>query len=169
MCCGVLARARTRLSSVYPLGDRSRREFLVDEEVSNFEIDGEGLASSRRRRTHGTLFVRAIVVRRTRRTRLTTSLGNVVPIVEEEGYSYLVRLLLVSRGSPIAPLALARCCWRSRATLDNFLGFRDHENHSLARSATRFWARNLLNRGDIAVRRTANGLGESFFVFLLDN
>jgi hypothetical protein len=28
---------------------------------------------------------------------------------------------------------------------------------------------NILNRGDIAVRRTANGLGESFFVFLLDN
>ena len=27
----------------------------------------------------------------------------------------------------------------------------------------------ILNRGDIAVRRTANGLGESFFVFLLDN
>ena len=152
MCCGVLARARTRLSSVYPLGDRSRREFLVDEEVSNFEIDGEGLASSRRRRTHGTLFVRAIVVRRTRRTRLTTSLGNVVPIVEEEGYPYLVRLLVVSRGSPIAPLALARCCWRSRANLDNFLGFQ-HENHTLARSATRFWARNLLIEEDFTVWR----------------
>jgi hypothetical protein len=27
----------------------------------------------------------------------------------------------------------------------------------------------ILNRGDIAVQRTANGLGESFFVFLLDN
>ena len=27
----------------------------------------------------------------------------------------------------------------------------------------------VLKRGDIAVRRTANGLGESFFVFLLDN
>jgi hypothetical protein len=27
----------------------------------------------------------------------------------------------------------------------------------------------VLNRGDIAVRRTVNGLGESFFVFLLDN
>jgi len=115
----------TRLASDYPRGDRS---YLVDEEVSNFEIDGEGLASSRRRRTHGTLSVRAIVVRRTRRTRrtprLTTSLGTFVPIVEEEGYSYLVRLLVVSRGSPIAPLALARCCWRSRANLDNFLGFR---------------------------------------------
>jgi hypothetical protein len=153
VCCGVLARARTRLSSVYPLGDRSRREFLVDEEVSNFEIDGEGLASSRRRRTHGTLFVRAIVVRRTRRTpRLTTSLGNVVPNVEEEGYSYLVRLLVVSRGSPIAPLALARCCWRSRANLDNFLGFQ-HENHTLARSATRSWARNLLIEEDFTVWR----------------
>ena len=115
----------TRLASDYPRGDRS---YLVDEEVSNFEIDGEGLASSRRRRTHGTLSVRAIVVRRTRRTRrtprLTTSLGNFIPVVEEEGYSYLVRLLVVSRGSPIAPLALARCCWRSRANLDNFLGFR---------------------------------------------
>ena len=108
--------------SEYPRGDRS---YLVNEEVSNFEIDGEGLASSRRRRTHGTLGVRAIVVRRTRRTpRLTTSLGNFIPVVEEEGYSYLVRLLVVSRGSPIAPLALARCCWRSRANLDNFLGFR---------------------------------------------
>ncbi len=111
--------------SEYPRGDRS---YLVDEEVSNFEINGEGLASSRRRRTHGTLCVRAIVVRRTRRTRrtprLTASLGNFVPIVEEEGYSYLIRLLVVSRGSPIAPLALARCCWRSRANLDNFLGFR---------------------------------------------
>ena len=48
----------TRLVSEYPRGNRLRREFLVDEEVSNFEIDGEGLASSRRRRTHGTLFVR---------------------------------------------------------------------------------------------------------------
>ena len=140
----------------YPRGDRSRREFLVDEEVSNFEIDGEGLASSRRCRTHGTLFVRAIVVRRTRRTRrtprLTTRLGNFVPIVEEEGYSYLVRLLVVSRGSPIAPLALACCCWRSRANLDNFLGFQ-HKNHTLARSATRCWARNLLIDEDFTVWR----------------
>ena len=118
----VLVRTRTRLVSEYPRGDRS---YFVDEEVSNFEIDGERLASSRRRRTHGTLSVHAIVVRRTRRTpRLMTSLGNIVPFVEEEGYPYLVRLLVVSRGSPIAPLALARCCWRSRANLDNFLGFR---------------------------------------------
>ena len=103
----VLVRTRTRLVSEYPRGDRS---YFVDEEVSNFEIDGERLASSRRRRTNGTLFVRAVVVRRTRRTRrtprLTTSLGNVVPFVEEEGYPYLVRLLVVSRRSP---LALARC------------------------------------------------------------
>ena len=100
----VLVRTRTRLVSEYPLGDCS---YFVDEEVSNFEIDGERLASSRRRRTHGTLFVHAIVVRRTRRTpRLMTSLGNIVPFVEEEGYPYLVRLLVVSRRSP---LALARC------------------------------------------------------------
>jgi hypothetical protein len=93
--------------SVYPCGDRSRGQFFVDEEVLNFEIDSERLASFCRRRAHGTLFVPAIVARRT--PRLMTSLGNDVPLVDEKGYPYLVRrieLLVVSRRSP---LALARC------------------------------------------------------------
>jgi hypothetical protein len=134
LLCAAYSRARTRLTSVYPRGDCSRRQYFVDKEVLNFEIDGERLASSRRRRTHGTLTVHAIVVRRTRRTpRLTTSLGNVIPFVKEEGYPYLVRLLVVSRRSLIAPLALACCCWRSRANLDNFLGFRPRKPHSRAK------------------------------------
>ena len=93
----VSVRTRTRLVSVYPRGDRSRGQFFFDEEVLNFEIDSERLASSCRCRAHGTLVVPAIVARRT--------------LVNEEGYSYLARrieLLVVSRRSP---LALERC-WR---------------------------------------------------------
>jgi hypothetical protein len=105
--CVVVVRARTRLMSVYPCGDRSRGQFFVDEEVLNFEIDSEHLASSCRCRAHGTLVVPAIVARRT--PRLMTSLGNDALLVDEEGYPYLVRrieLLVVSRRSP---LALERC------------------------------------------------------------
>jgi hypothetical protein len=106
-CWCVFVRTRTRLMSVYPRGDRSRGQFFVDEEVLNFEIDSEHLASSCRCRAHGTLVVPAIVARRT--PRLMTSLGNDVPLVDEEGYPYLVRiieLLVVSRRSL---LALERC------------------------------------------------------------
>ena len=105
----VSVRTRTRLVSVYPRGDRSRGQFFFDKEVLNFEIDSERLASSCRCRAHGTLVVPAIVARRT--PRLNTSLGNDAPLVDEEGYPYLVQrieLLVVSRRSP---LALERC-WR---------------------------------------------------------
>ncbi len=105
----VSVRTRTRLVSVYPRGDRSRGQFFFDEEVLNFEIDSERLASSCRCRAHGTLVVPAIVARRT--PRLNTSSGNDAPLVDEEGYPYLVRrieLLVVLRRSP---LALERC-WR---------------------------------------------------------
>jgi hypothetical protein len=107
--CDALVRVRTRRLSKYPRGDRSRGQFFVDEEVVNFEVDCERLESSCRNRAHGTLVVPAIVARRT--PRLITSLGNDVPLVDEEGYPYLVRkieLLVVSRRSP---LALERC-WR---------------------------------------------------------
>jgi hypothetical protein len=90
----VLVRARSRLLSVYPRGDRSRSQFFVNEGVSNEgvsngEIDSERLASSCRGRAHGTLVVPAIAARRT--PRLLTSLGNDVPLVDEEGYPYLIR------------------------------------------------------------------------------
>jgi hypothetical protein len=88
-CRRALVRARLRLPSVYPCGDRSRSQFFVDEGVSNGEIDSERLASSCRGRAHGTLVVPAIAARRT--PRLLTSLGNDVPLVDEEGYPYLVR------------------------------------------------------------------------------
>jgi hypothetical protein len=108
--CDALVRVRTRLPSEYPRGDRSRSQFFVDEEVVNFEVDSERLESSCRDRAHGTLVVPAIVARR-RTPRLMTSLRNDAPLVDEEGYPYLVRkieLLVVSRRSP---LALERC-WR---------------------------------------------------------
>ena len=108
-CWCVFVRTRTRLVSVYPRGDRSRGQFFVDEEVLNFEVDSERLASSCRCRAHGTLVVPAIVARRT--PRLLTSSGNDVPLVDEESYPHLTRrieLLVVSRRSP---LALERC-WR---------------------------------------------------------
>ena len=108
--CVVVVRTRTRLMSVYPRGDRSHGQFFVDEEVMNFEVNCERLESSCRDRAHGTLVVPAIVARR-RTPRLMTSLRNDAPLVDEEGYPYLVRkieLLVVSRRSP---LALERC-WR---------------------------------------------------------
>jgi hypothetical protein len=90
-CSCVLVRTRTRLLSVYPRGDRSRSQFFVDEGVSNGVIDSERLTSSCCGRAHGTLLVPAIVSRRTRQTpRLMTSLGNDFPLVDEEGYPYLV-------------------------------------------------------------------------------
>jgi hypothetical protein len=52
-------------------------------------MDSERLASSCRGRAHGTLVVPAIAARRT--PRLLTSLGNDVPLVDEEGYPYLVQ------------------------------------------------------------------------------
>ncbi len=60
---------------------------------------------------------------------------------------------------------------RKRANLDNFQCFQSHESRPLVlrEALPDFGLDNLLNRGDIAVGRTANGLGESFFVFLLDN
>ena len=88
-CWCVLVRTRTRLLSVYPRGDRSRSQFFVDEGVSNGEINSERLASSCSGRAHGTLVVPAIAARRT--PPLLTSLGNDVPLVDEEGYPYLVR------------------------------------------------------------------------------
>jgi len=88
-CRRALGRARLRLPSVYPRGDRSRSQFFVDEGVSNGEIDSERLASSCRGRAHGTLVVPAIAARRT--PRLLTSLGDDVPLMDEEGYPYLVR------------------------------------------------------------------------------
>jgi hypothetical protein len=87
-CRRALVRARLRLPSEYPRGDRSRSQFFVDEGVSNGEIDSERLASSCRGRAHGTLVVPAIAARRT--PRLLTSLGNDFPLVDEEGYPYLV-------------------------------------------------------------------------------
>jgi hypothetical protein len=87
-CWRVHVRARTRLPSDYPLGDRSQSQFFVDEGVSSGEIDSERLASSCRGWAHGTLVVPAIVARRT--PRLLTSLGNDVPLVDEEVYPYLV-------------------------------------------------------------------------------
>ena len=107
-CWCVFIRTRTRLVSVYPRGDRLRGQFFVNEEVLNFEVDSERLASSCRCRAHGTLVVPAIVVAR-RIPRLMRNLGNDVPLVNKEGYPYLVRrieLLVVSR---VSPLALARC------------------------------------------------------------
>jgi hypothetical protein len=88
-CRRALVRARLRLSSIYPRGDRSQSQFFVDEGVSNGEIDRERLGSSCRGRAHSTLVVPAIVARRT--PRLLASLGNDVPLVDEEGYPYLVR------------------------------------------------------------------------------
>ena len=87
-CWCVLVRARTRLLSVYPCGDHSRNHFFVDEGVSNGEIDSECLTSSCRGRAHGTLVVPAIAARWT--PPLLTSLGNDVPLINEEGYPYLV-------------------------------------------------------------------------------
>ena len=55
-----LVRARTRLPSVYPLGDRSRSQFFVDEGVASGEVDegeSECLASSCRGWAHGALLV----------------------------------------------------------------------------------------------------------------
>ncbi len=75
--------------SVYPRWDHLRGQFFVNEEVLNFEIDSERLASSCRGRAHGTLVVPAIAARRT--PRLMTSLGNDAPLVDEEGYPYLVQ------------------------------------------------------------------------------
>ena len=74
--------------SVYPRGDRSRGQFFVDEEVLNFLIDSERLASSCRCRAHGTLVVPAIVARRT--PRLMTSLRNYVLLVDKEGYPLMI-------------------------------------------------------------------------------
>ncbi len=88
-CWCMFVRTRTRLPSVYPRGDRSRSQFFVDEGVSNSKIDSEHLASSCRGWAHSTLVVPAIAARRT--PRLLTSLGNDVPLVDEEGYPYLVR------------------------------------------------------------------------------
>ena len=106
-CRRALVRARLRLPSEYPRGDRSRSQFFVNERVANGEIDSERLASSCRGRAHGTLVVPAIAARWA--PRLLMSLGNDIPLVDEEGYPYLVlELLVVSRRSP---LALARC-WR---------------------------------------------------------
>ncbi len=145
--------------SVYPRGDRSRSQFFVDEEVLNFVIDSERLASSCRCWAHGTLVVPAIVAWRT--PRLMTSLGNNVPLVDEEGYPYLVRiieLLVVLRRSP---LALARCRRRSRANLDNFLGFRPRK--PLSREALPNFGLATSYLEGFCRLRTANGLGESFF------
>jgi hypothetical protein len=88
-CWCVFVCTRTQLMSVYPRGDRLRGQFFVDEEVLNFKIDSERLASSCRDRAHGTLVVPAIAARRT--PRLMTSLGNDAPLVDEEGYPYLIR------------------------------------------------------------------------------
>jgi hypothetical protein len=88
-CRRALVRARLWLPSKYPRGDRSQSQFFVDEGVSNGEIDSERLASSCRGRAHGTLVVPAIAARRT--PRLLTILGNGFPLVDEEGYPYLVR------------------------------------------------------------------------------
>jgi hypothetical protein len=88
-CRRALVRACLRLPSVYPCGDPSQSQFFVEEGVSNGEIDSERLASSCRGRAHGTLVVPAIAARRT--PRLLMSLGNDVPLVDEEGYPYLVR------------------------------------------------------------------------------
>ncbi len=88
-CRRALVRVRLRLPSVYPCGDHSRSQFFVDEGVSNDKINSERLASSCRGRAHSTLVVPAIAARRT--PRLLTSLGNNVPLVDEEGYPYLVR------------------------------------------------------------------------------
>ena len=88
-CTRALVRTRLRLPSVYPCGDCSRSQFFVDGGVSNGEIDSQRLASSCRGQAHGTLVVPAIAARRT--PRLLTSLGNDVPLVDEEGYPYLVR------------------------------------------------------------------------------
>ncbi len=85
----VHVRSATRLMSKYPLGDCSRSLFFVDEGVGSGEIDGERLASSCRGRAHGTIVVPAIAAWWT--PRLMTSLGNDVPLVDEEGYPYLVR------------------------------------------------------------------------------
>jgi hypothetical protein len=96
-CWRALVRARTRLPSNYPLGDRlsnyprgdrSRSQFVVDEGVGSGEIDSEHLASSCPGRAHGTIVVPAIAARWA--PRLLTSLGNDFP-VDEEGYPYLVR------------------------------------------------------------------------------
>jgi hypothetical protein len=86
-CWCVFVRTRTRLVSVYPRGDCSRGQFFVDEEVLNFEVDSERLASSCRCRAHGTLVVPAIVTRRT--PRLLASSGNDVLLVDEESYPHL--------------------------------------------------------------------------------
>ncbi len=85
----VHVRSATQLVSEYPRGDCSRSLFFVDEGVGSGEIDGERLASSCRGRAHGTIVVPAIAARWT--PRLTTSLGNDVLLVNEEGYPYLVR------------------------------------------------------------------------------
>jgi hypothetical protein len=88
-CRRALVRTRLRLPSEYPLGDCSRSQFFVNEGVANGEIDSERLASSCRGRAHGTLVVPAIAARWA--PRLLTSLGNDFPLVNEEGYPYLVR------------------------------------------------------------------------------
>ena len=59
-CWRALVRARTRLSSVYPLGDCSRSQFFVNEGVASGEVDegeSECLASSCRGWAHGALLV----------------------------------------------------------------------------------------------------------------
>ena len=88
-CWRALVRARLRLPSEYPLGDRSRSQFFVDEGVANGEVDSERLVSSCRGRAHGTIVVPAIAARRWA-LRLLTSLRNDFPLVDEEGYPYLV-------------------------------------------------------------------------------
>ena len=90
-------------------------------------------------------------------------------LVDEEGYPHFVRtrLLLFLLQSRLSH-SLASSAWRhQRANLDNFLRFQSHESRPLVlrEALPDFGLDNLLNRGDIAVQRTANGLGESFFRF----
>ena len=91
-CWRALVRARLRLLSKFPLRDRSRSQFFVNEGVASGEVDegeSERLASSCRGWAHGAIVV-PIAARRWA-PRLLTSLRNDCPlVVDEEGYTYLV-------------------------------------------------------------------------------
>jgi hypothetical protein len=91
-CWWALDRARLRLPSKYPLRDRSRRQFFVNEGLASGEVDegeSEGLASSCRGRTHGAIV--APITSRLWAPRYLTSLRNDCPlVVDKEGYPFLV-------------------------------------------------------------------------------
>ena len=91
--------------------------------------------------------------------------------VDKKGYPYFVRtglLLFLLRSR--SPLALTRDTWRRKqANLDNFLPVHPQRPMVLHKVLPDFGLDNLLNRVISLSKRTVIGLGDSFFVFLLEN